>query len=305
MKTKYIIVSVIYFWFIYSIIFYINGKPFIVLSDDEMISMYYAKNLFTGIEGYSNSLWIVIMLPCQLLPKNISSLPIILINLVCILGMMKISKNPLLLGLTFPLLFWAVRGVEFIPIAYLFFYGLKTGKIIIPIILITLLRIDGFIFALILLIMNFSYKHLYIYLGVLISFFTIRYARYGDLFPNTYYLKLGYLILDRIKESFHWHNIIYLLSPYKYIIPITLVFLYNLYIGGDAWEQYGFINRFLIITIPLFYEIESFKDLFIVKQILKMSRTTEALRQKMFKERNKKDGLIKRIILCIKKLFRY
>lgn len=71
--------------------------------------------------------------------------------------------------------------------------------------------------------------------------------------------------MDRFIRSFQLQNIIYLLAPYKYIVPITLIFLYNAYIGGDAWEQYGFLNRFLIVTIPLFYEITDFKELFLIK----------------------------------------
>jgi len=149
---NYILTIIVFGILIYSAIFWINGTPYFVLCDDEMISMYYAKNLLSGIEGYTNLLWTLIMIPCQLLPKNLSSVPIVLINLACILGMMKLSKNPLLLGLTFPILFWALRGVEFIPIAYLFFYGIKTGKILIPIILITLLRADGFVYSGILLL---------------------------------------------------------------------------------------------------------------------------------------------------------
>lgn len=149
---KYILIILVFIALISTAFFTFQGTNYFVLMDDEMISMYYAKNLLSGIEGYSNPLWTVIMIPCQLLPKSIASLPIVLINLACIMGMMKYSKHPILLGLTFPLLFWAVRGTEFIPIAFLLFYGLKTGKVAIPIILITLLRIDGFVYSGVLLV---------------------------------------------------------------------------------------------------------------------------------------------------------
>lgn len=140
---------------VYSGIFWINGTPYFVLSDDSMISMYYARTFDLSCEGYSNLLWTAIMIPCNLLPKNLASLPITLICGACVCGIMKYSRNPLLFGLTYSVLYWAVRGVEFIPIAFLFFYGLKTKKIIIPVILIMLLRADGFVFAGILLITNY------------------------------------------------------------------------------------------------------------------------------------------------------
>lgn len=255
-NAKYILIILVFIALLSTAFFTFQGTNYFVLMDDEMISMYYAKNLLSGIEGYSNPLWTVIMIPCQLLPKSIASLPIVLINLACIIGMMKYSKHPILLGLTFPLLFWAVRGAEFIPIAFLLFYGLKTGKVAIPIILMILLRIDGFVFAFILLISQFNTRNLLVYLGTLIMFFGIRFSYYGNFLPNTYYLKMGYPLLNRVERSFQWQNIIYLLTPYKYAIPITLIFLYNLYIGGDAWEQYGFLNRFLVVTVPLFYETD-------------------------------------------------
>jgi hypothetical protein len=262
---KYILFFLVFIAVLWSSIFSIDGKLFSVLCDDEMISMYYARTLDLSCEGYTNPLWTLIMIPCQLLPKNIASLPIITINLACIFGMMYYSKNPLFLGLTFPLLFWAVRGVEFIPIAFLFFYALKTNKLIIPMILIMLLRSDGFVFAGILLLINFKLEYLYYYLGTLLLIFGIRFLVYQDIFPNTYYLKLGYPLTERISRSFQSQNWIFLLTPYKYVLPIGLIFLYNMFIGGDAWEQYGFLNRFLIITIPLFFEMVNLKELFLVK----------------------------------------
>ncbi len=106
---------------------------------------------------------------------------------------------------------------------------------------------------------------IYIYLATVLSIFTFRYFFYGELLPNTYYLKMGYSIFERVERSFQWQNIIYFLAPYKYIVPITLIFLYNMYVGGDAWEQYGFLNRFLIVSIPLFYE----GKLFLIKMFAK------------------------------------
>lgn len=148
----FIITSII---LIISSAFVVNDKLYFILCDDEMISMYYSKTNLSGIEGYTNLGWVLVMMCFKWLPPNLASLPIILVNLLCIFGIMRYSRNPLLIGLTFPLLFWAVRGVEFIPIAFLFFYALKTKKLIIPVILITLLRADGFVYSGILLLTNY------------------------------------------------------------------------------------------------------------------------------------------------------
>lgn len=110
------------------------------------------------------------------------------------------------------------------------------------------------------------------YILTLIFIFGIRYLIYGDLFPNTYYLKLGYSFTDRISGAFQIQNLALLLAPYQYVIPIALLFAYNVYIGGDAWESYGFLNRFLILAIPLLCESLSFKDLFLIKIFLRCKK---------------------------------
>lgn len=91
------------------------------------------------------------------------------------------------------------------------------------------------------------------YILSLLLLFGFSFLIYKDL-PNTYYLKLGYPIQDRIIHSFQWQNIIYFLVSKEYFIPVTLIFLYNMFVGGDAWEQYEFLNRFLIVALPLIIE---------------------------------------------------
>lgn len=276
-KIYYIIAAVVFIAMALTTVFTINGQPYFVLCDDEMISMFYARTLFAGVEGFTNPLWTLIMIPCQLLPRNIASLPIILLNLGCIIGMMRLSKNPLFLGLTFPIIFWAVRGVEFIPIAFLLFYGIKTRKIIIPIILITLLRADGFVFAGILILASFSdteekicgYRERVfgiLALGItLLAMLGIRYLYYGEIFPNTYYLKMGYPLSERLSRGIKFLPLALVLTPAKYIIPVLGVAAYSVFIGGDAWEQYRILNRFLILTVPFLFEMTEWKELAIVK----------------------------------------
>jgi len=120
--------------------------------------------------------------------------------------------------------------------------------------------IDGFVFALILLAYNFKPKDLMIWGVVFLSYYFARFLYFGDVFSNTYYLKLGYPFLERLEKVWKWEYLVFLLSPRKYILPILGVFAYHLYTGGDAWEQYNVFNRFLTITVPVLFESESFKD---------------------------------------------
>ena len=106
-----------------------------------------------------------------------------------------------------------------------------------------------------------------------------RVAYYGDPLPNTYYLKMtGYDPSARIARGLRvfWHcfqrNLwpLYLLTVLAAInraIPgrsLVLVLAmigaiqsaYSIYVGGDAWEEFGFSNRYLSLMLPglaLFY----------------------------------------------------
>ncbi len=95
---------------------------------------------------------------------------------------------------------------------------------------------------------------------------------FGNPLPNTYYLKLtGYPVLARLGHGllvtghFLMHlqpltvgliAIVLWLSRDKMGAMLGAVFLaqiaYNIYVGGDAWEQFGGANRYLVIAMPLF-----------------------------------------------------
>jgi len=96
---------------------------------------------------------------------------------------------------------------------------------------------------------------------------------YGDVLPSTYYLKMtGYPVFFRISRGvvvfvkFIWNlNIVLFLLPFIFLAVkydnfrgiIAWVFvlqcLYSMYVGGDAWEQWGGSNRYISIVIPLFF----------------------------------------------------
>jgi hypothetical protein len=100
----------------------------------------------------------------------------------------------------------------------------------------------------------------------------LRWLYYGDLLPNTYYLKMsGISPLIRIKRGiyvfvkFVWNfNIILFVIPfilflfrrnnavwYMFLV-FTVQAAYSIYVGGDAWEHRGGSNRFLSIAMPVY-----------------------------------------------------
>jgi hypothetical protein len=99
-----------------------------------------------------------------------------------------------------------------------------------------------------------------------------RYLYYGDVLPNTYYLKMtGSPLLLRLERGvyvffkFAWNlNLVLFLLPFLYLVfrrdraawYLFLAFgvqvVYSIYVGGDAWEHRGGANRFFAIVMPIF-----------------------------------------------------
>ena len=119
--------------------------------------------------------------------------------------------------------------------------------------------------------------------------FLFQYFYYGDFLPNTYYLKTGgFALIEKIPRGvlssfkvlpllvFLSHLCINKFSKKESLRAIFLIFsisffivLYNIYIGGDAWEVYGFANRFITPIIPLIF---SSIPLFIPSEMLKKNK---------------------------------
>jgi len=105
----------------------------------------------------------------------------------------------------------------------------------------------------------------------------IRFFYYGDLLPNTYYLKMtGYPALLRISRGllvlvdFIWRMnwiifalplLLWFLRRDRYVALPVLVFggqlAYSVYVGGDAWEWWGGANRYVCVAMPLFFVLLS------------------------------------------------
>ena len=132
-------------------------------------------------------------------------------------------------------------------------------------------------------------QHLIWGLGLLVVFLggqTIaRYVYYGDWLPNTYYLKVtGWPFVLRILRGLYalvwfsyYSNWVLFLLPFMILllrrdwkINLLLFILlgqmaYSVYVGGDAWENHGGANRYIALTMPVFfaafvYGVEEFRQ---------------------------------------------
>lgn len=100
-----------------------------------------------------------------------------------------------------------------------------------------------------------------------------RLVYYGEILPNSYYLKVtGYPFLYRITRGlyvtlvFIWRmNWILFALPLVFLfgkrnrsmLLLLVLFLaqvaYSIYVGGDAWENWGGSNRYVTIAMPCFF----------------------------------------------------
>ncbi len=116
-------------------------------------------------------------------------------------------------------------------------------------------------------------RHLLIAPLILAAFlvpqFLLRHWYFGEWLPNTYALKMeGYPLVKRIT---HGCEITMRFLVHPGALPLGIfVFrrdravrllawlfaaqvLYNVYVGGDAWEHYGGTNRYLSVAVPLWF----------------------------------------------------
>ena len=128
--------------FIWNSSFVVDGERYFCLFDDAMISMTYARNLVEGfglnwarwgppVEGYSNPLWTLVMVPVNLTPLALPmrSLLIQAAGLLCLLGNLWLVDRittrcfstgtgqlhlpaVILTALYYPLAYWTLMGME-------------------------------------------------------------------------------------------------------------------------------------------------------------------------------------------------
>lgn len=120
--------------------------------------------------------------------------------------------------------------------------------------------------------------HLIWGIGLLILFLggqtLARYFYYGELFPNTYYLKVeGWnTTLKTLRGLYALIQFVYFSNWVLFFLPLSLFLFrrdwkilllllvlagqiaYSVYVGGDAWEHHhGGANRYIVIAMPLFF----------------------------------------------------
>jgi hypothetical protein len=261
------------------------------------------------VEGYTNPLWVGYMALFHLLPIPIHTIGLYIQlsglfflvltlffvrkiveeftdNIFVMLGAVALTAfyNPLniwaLLGMEVSILTLIVMAVIWIALHN---SSRFTPWIYILLAVSTLFRIDMLVPYLAILTVLFfgqpqySRQHLTWGLGLLILFLggqtLARYFYYGELLPNTYYLKVtGWPISLRILRGLYaliWFtyfiNWAFALLPFTLLVfrrdwKILLLFAvlasqvaYSVYVGGDAWENHGGANRYIAIAMPPFF----------------------------------------------------
>ena len=114
----------------------------------------------------------------------------------------------------------------------------------------------------------------------------VRYLYYGALLPNTYYLKVeGWPLTLRLLRGLYalvhfayYSNWVLFLLPFTIFLfrcdwkvtLLALVFIaqvaYSVYVGGDAWENHGGANRYIVIAMPLFFVVFSWSAVELLKK---------------------------------------
>jgi hypothetical protein len=263
------------------------------------------------VEGYTNPLWVVFMAFWHLFPIpaskmslaiQLSALALLAANLFFVRGIALLISggsntvalmSVLLTALYLPLNNWSLQGMEVAALApmvswatWLAVKGLQTGKFSPALYALlgvgTLIRMDA---AVILVVTTLFLaladkqhrgRHLLFGLGALLLFggaqTLFRLAYYGDLLPNTYYLKLeGFPLLARMARGVYvlgWFiasmSLVVFLGAFyavvvrrdKYVLLLSTLFAaqvaYSVYVGGDAWDWWGGSNRYISIVMPLF-----------------------------------------------------
>ena len=293
------------------------------------------------VEGYTNPLWVGFMALFHLLPLEASkvSLPVqiggalfLAANLLFVRRLGRLvsgSEVAALFAVTLtafymPLNNWGLQGMEVSLLTLIvtaavwwalqslaqarlapgLFFVLAASTLVRVDMAVPALAITGFLF---LADPPRRWKQLAWGLGTLALFLgaqtLFRYFYYGELLPNTYYLKMsGYALAPRLLHGayvfwqFVWHaNWLLFILPFalllwrrdRAVLLPLLVFLgqaaYSVYVGGDAWEHRGGANRYLALAMPLYFilfaaAVQSLAELLFEKARASAPQQTRLLR---------------------------
>ena len=263
------------------------------------------------IEGYTNPLWVLFMALFHLLPiplsktslfVQLSGAILLVANLYFVNKVAIALSKSLLVGVLAmlltafysPLNNWGLQGMEVSALTlivsvslWLSLENLRLGRFTPWLYLLlgasTLIRLDAAVPYLVILAFFIVFdpahrsRHLAWGLGLFALFIggqtLLRWAYYGDLLPNTYYLKMtgypalfriarGLLVLFQFVWQFNWLLFLFPLTLlfFRHDRYVALCFLlvigqvaYSVYVGGDAWEHKGGSNRYFSIVMPVYF----------------------------------------------------
>ncbi len=268
------------------------------------------------VEGYTNPLWVLYMSVLHLLPIAPSKISLIvqLTAAACLAanlyvvrkmalsisdGSEAVSLGAVVLTASYlPINHWSLQGMEVSVLVLIMslclgqaITGLRDGTFRIwPYLLLgasTCVRPDMMVplggLMLFLAIADPIHRPRHLVWGsvMLVTFIAAQTAfrlwYFGDLMPNTYYLKLtGYPFTLRISQGiavlvqFIWKfNILLFVLPFLLAVrrdrrillllwALIVQMLYSVYVGGDAWEYWGGSNRYITIAMPGFFILLSY-----------------------------------------------
>jgi len=264
------------------------------------------------VEGFTTPLWVLYMGLLHLLPVSaakisllvqISCAALLLLNLQVVRRLAeRVSNNQfgvsfvavLLVAFYYPLNDWSLQGMEVgllaLVVSSTALFAISAGRsnrsihlLYLALAAASLIRLDAVLICVAICLTlawteaEHRRRHLvlgFAYLAAFLGIQTIiRWSYYGELLPNTYYLKVvGYPVLDRIARGFKvtaWF--VYRMNPLLVVVPFIVVWrqkradlyllgsillmqvLYSIYVGGDAWETTAGANRYVAIAMPLFF----------------------------------------------------
>ncbi len=264
------------------------------------------------VEGFTNPLWVFFMAFWHLLPipANLLSLPIqitgavlLAFNLIFVYlivrhladDLLAVAAALVMIAFYAPLNIWGLLGMEVSLLTLLLTFSTwivltcdlsRWGRwLYLLLAFSTLIRIDAAVAA-VLIIGFVAYtdrpnwkRHLAWGLGLLLLFLAaqtgLRYWYYGEILPNTYYLKMdglsailrirrGLWVLFELAWQMNWIVFLMPLATFifrrdKSVFLPALLFAgqvaYSTYVGGDAWEHRGGANRFIATAIPLWFAL--------------------------------------------------
>ncbi|MFC1508481.1 hypothetical protein ACFL60_02215 [Candidatus Omnitrophota bacterium] len=268
------------------------------------------------VEGITNPMWTVYMAAVHLVPVpqekvslviQVSAAVFLALNLIFIMKIARLVSNNVsavsssamfLTAFYLPLINWSLQGMEVCVLTLMIsiivwrsLLSLQNGRFSPSVYMLlgisTIVRIDmavplaGIWFLLIMAQPEHRKKNI-IWGGLTIVIFLggqtmLRALYYGELLPNTYYLKMtGYPIVLRLSRGFVvWWKFIWSMNLLVFLVPVLVVILacnqcvgllalvvglqmlYSIYVGGDAWDDWGGSNRYIAIIMPQFFVLLS------------------------------------------------